>query len=168
LRSLSRKLDDYQPKSSKSRSNFIDAIVSASSQPACAENPSTASRLDDAHDTGAHAFPASWTEEERLNALARYKILDTPPETAFDDIVKLAAQVCKTPIARFSLLAKDRQWFKAEVGQEVGQIPLEGSICLTTIQQSGLFIVPDLTQDPGFAKHPLVIGQGNRFRLTAP
>jgi len=111
----------------------------------------------------------SWTDEERLEALDRYKILDTPPETAFDDIVKLAAQVCKTPIARFSLLAKDRQWFKAEIGHEIGQAPLEGSICLAAIQQSGLFAIPDLTQDSRFAQHPLVIGTPHlRFYAGLP
>jgi hypothetical protein len=40
---------------------------------------------------------AAWDEQARLAALASYSILDTPPERAFDDVVRLAAQICDTP-----------------------------------------------------------------------
>jgi PAS domain S-box-containing protein len=114
--------------------------------------------MDAAGESDACRSAPRWTDEERFNALERYKILDTPPETAFDDIVKLAAQVCRTPIASFSLLAENRQWFKAELGLEVRQVSLEGSLCQAAMQQSGLFVVPDLTKDARFAQHPLVLG----------
>jgi PAS domain S-box-containing protein len=116
----------------------------------------------------AAALPG-WSDADRLDALDRYKILDTPPEDAFDDIVKLASQICKTPIASFSLLAENRQWFKAAVGQDVREAPLQGSICLTAIQQTSLFIVPDLTQDAQFAQHPMVTGEPRvRFYAGLP
>ena len=57
-----------------------------------------------------------WTEAERLDALESYGILDTPPEPAFDDIAKLAALTCDAPIALVSLVGKERQWFKSELG----------------------------------------------------
>lgn len=62
-------------------------------------------------------------EEERLGALARYAILDTSPEQAFDDVAKLAAALCDTPIALVSLVDRDRQWFKAVVGLDLTETP---------------------------------------------
>jgi two-component sensor histidine kinase len=83
-------------------------------------------------------------------------MLDTPPEPAFDDLVQLAARTCQAPIALISLIDARRQWFKAEVGLGVRETPLDRSICLTAMLQPGLTIVPDLTEDPRFARNPLV------------
>jgi hypothetical protein len=60
-----------------------------------------------------------WQEGDRLAALKRYGILDTPCEPEFDDLVRLAAQVCEAPVAVISLVDDRRQWFKAEVGLDV-------------------------------------------------
>lgn len=56
------------------------------------------------------------SETQRLQALARYEILDTPAESEFDHLVQLAAGLCNAPIAVVNFIAEDRQWFKAEVG----------------------------------------------------
>ncbi len=104
-------------------------------------------------------LPPAWNEEERLAALKRYTILDTPPEPDFDDLVRLAAQVCQTPVALITLVDERRQWFKAELGLGVRETPLVASICATAILQPGLFIVPDTTEDPRFAGNPLVQGE---------
>jgi GAF domain-containing protein len=114
-----------------------------------------------------------WNEEDRLAALRRYCILDTPPEPDFDDLVRLAAQVCQTPVALITLVDDRRQWFKAELGLGVRETPLVASICATAILQPGLFVVPDTTKDPRFAGNPLVQGEPHlRFyagaRLETP
>lgn len=57
--------------------------------------------------------PSAANEERRLAALARYRILDTPRESGFDDVVALAAEICGTPIAVVNLISDGRQWFKA-------------------------------------------------------
>jgi len=101
----------------------------------------------------------TWTESDRLAALRSYRILDTPPEPAFDDLVQLAARACQAPIALISLIDERRQWFKAKVGLGVRETPLDRSICLTATLQPGLTIVPDLTEDPRFARNPLVTGE---------
>ncbi len=111
------------------------------------------------------SFPA-WDEAERLAALRRYRVLDTPRERAFDDIVQIAAHVCEAPIAVVNLIEDTRQWFKAEVGLGVRETPLESSFCAHAILQPGLFIIPDTTKDSRFACNPLVAGEP-RFRFYA-
>ncbi len=101
----------------------------------------------------------SWTESDRLAALRSYRVLDTPPEPAFDDLVQLAARACQAPVALISLIDERRQWFKAEVGLGMRETPLDRSICLSAMLQPRLTIVPDLTEDPRFTRNPLVTGE---------
>jgi two-component sensor histidine kinase len=98
-------------------------------------------------------------ESERLAALRSYRILDTPPEPEFDDLVQLAARACQTPVALISLIDERRQWFKAQVGLGVRETPLDRSICLSAMLLPGTTIVPDLTEDPRFVGNPLVTGE---------
>src|SRR4051812_27104662 len=109
--------------------------------------------------TRAEDKPACWHEADRLSVLHSYDILDTPPELAFDDITKLAALVCATPIAVINFVESTRQWFKAEIGLGVRETPLDLSICAHALLQKGLFVVPDLTQDARFACNSLVVGK---------
>ncbi|TNC47739.1 PAS domain S-box protein [Rubellimicrobium rubrum] len=109
-----------------------------------------------------------WTEADRLAALSRYAILDTPREAAFDNIAQLAAEICEAPIAVVNLIAGGRQWFKAEVGIGARELPLEVSICRHALLQTGLLIVPDLSQDCRFECNPLVTQAGGlRFYAGA-
>jgi two-component sensor histidine kinase len=105
--------------------------------------------------------------------LHRYGILDSPPESDFDDITRVAALVCKAPIALVSLVADTRQWFKSEFGLGLRETPRTMSICAHAILQPGLFVVPDTAEDPRFNDNPLVTGEPNlRFyagaRLDSP
>lgn len=68
-------------------------------------------------------------EDARLAALQLYDILDTAPEEAFDDIVRLAAFICDVPIAAVSLVDADRQWFKARVGLDVAETTRDVAFC---------------------------------------
>jgi two-component sensor histidine kinase len=100
-----------------------------------------------------------WDEAERLAALRQYAILDTPSEVEFEDVVRIAAQVCEAPVAVVNLIEDHRQWFKAEIGLGVRETPLDVSICAHAILQPGLFVVPDTTKDPRFDCNPLVTGE---------
>jgi len=110
----------------------------------------------------------TWRESDRLAALARYAILDTPRERDFDNIVKLVAQAFAAPIAAVNLIAEDRQWSKAEVGIGTRELPLDVSICRHAILQDELMVVPDCTLDQRFAENPLVTAEGGlRFYAGA-
>ncbi len=108
-------------------------------------------------------------EAQRLAALHRYHILDTPPEQAFDDFVHLASTICQTPIAVLTFLDRDRQWFKASVGATVKETPREHAFCSHTIVHDGVMIVEDALRDPRFADNPYARdGIGPRFYAGAP
>lgn len=95
---------------------------------------------------------------KRLEALSSYGILDTPPEPEFDDIVTIAQRVCQTPVALVSLVAEDRQWFKARVGFPGCQTPLTQSVCVHALDADGLLVIPDLTLDERTRNNSLVTG----------
>ncbi|MDR3377350.1 MAG: PAS domain S-box protein [Verrucomicrobiae bacterium] len=103
--------------------------------------------------------PLPANEPQRLEALRAYRILDTPPEAAFDDLARLAAQVCGMPLAAISLLDGDRVWFKARVGIAGREVPREDSVCAhAVLPGNGPLIVSDFESDPRFAGSVLTTG----------
>lgn len=98
-------------------------------------------------------------ERQRLAALARYDVLDTPREAAFDEVAALAAKLCDVPIAVVNLIGNCRQFFKAEVGLGVRETPFESSFCAKAILEQDFLLVPDATQDRRFDGNPLVEGE---------
>lgn len=100
-------------------------------------------------------------DDERLAALRRYGILDSTPEEAFGDIVRLIAEICQTPIAVINFIDRERQWFKSHVGFEGCTPPLSDSICAHALLSADLLIVPDLALDPRFRANPQVASEPN-------
>jgi GAF domain-containing protein len=108
-------------------------------------------------------------ESERLRALHAYNILDTSPEDSFDDLVKLASNICGTPIALISLVDEARQWFKASQGMIQRETPRAISFCTHALQRPEIMLVADAQEDPRFSANPLVTGAPHvRFYAGAP
>jgi two-component system, sensor histidine kinase len=113
--------------------------------------------------------PLPATEDARLEALRAYDVLDTPPEQAFDDLTRLASQICGTPVAMVSLVDGDRQWFKSKVGTEATGTPRDVAFCAHAILQTDLFVVPDAEADDRFVDNPLLTSDPHvRFYAGAP
>lgn len=97
-------------------------------------------------------------EARRVKALHQLKILDTNADKEFDDIVLLAAQICKVPISLITFVDKDRQWFKSKLGVDITETPRNISICSQAIKHD-FMIVPDLKEDIRFDHNPFVVGE---------
>lgn len=96
-------------------------------------------------------------ENQRIQALKEYNILDSISEKEYDDITKLASQICQTPVSLISLIDDTRQWFKSNHGLFVRETPREYAFCTHTIQNpSQVFVVPDSRVDARFSDNPLV------------
>lgn len=113
--------------------------------------------------------PLPKNEATRLNTLRQFQILDTPPEAGFDDLTRLAAQICSVPTALVSLVDAERQWFKSKVGVEVSETPRCVAFCAYTIMEPDILIVPDALADVRFASNPLVMNPPHiRFYAGVP
>ena len=109
------------------------------------------------------------TEAQRLAAVRRYNILDTPPDGAFDRITAIAARLLNVPIAIVSIVDHDRIWFKSRHGVEVPQVDRDPGLCASCILQDGPWIISDARTDVRTLANPLVAGAaGIQFYLGIP
>ena len=95
-------------------------------------------------------------EHDRLCALHAYHILDTPAESSFDNLVKLATQIFNMPIAFISLIDEKRQWFKSSIGLNDQEMPRDASFCEHTIGGTDIMEVCDTLLDDRFSTYGIV------------
>jgi|GEM_PF-668659 len=113
--------------------------------------------------------PLPRDEDARLAALRAYEILDTAAEADYDEIVRLAAQVCRVPFAAIGLVDAQRTWFKAQVGLETSALARDFSFCAHTAASDELQVVEDAADDDRFRAYPMVAGEPHiRFYAGAP
>lgn len=116
-----------------------------------------------------HSVPLPPDETQRSALLDSLNLLDTAPEPVFDRVTRLAARLLGVPIALFSLVDTDRQWFKSRVGLDIDQTPRDQAFCAYTILDSAPLVVEDATHDERFRDNPLVAGTPNvRFYAGVP
>jgi two-component sensor histidine kinase len=109
------------------------------------------------------------TEKERLDAVRRYDILDTPPDGSFDRITAMAARLLHVPIAIVSIVDHDRIWFKSRQGLALDQVDRDLGLCASCILQEGPWIISDARTDVRALANPLVAGEaGVQFYLGVP
>lgn len=97
-------------------------------------------------DTALTVLPPA-QEEQRLQALHRYLVLDTPEDEAFDLLTEAAAEICHAPFATVSLVDRDRVWVKAGLGLPRGDMPRAQACCSVTVVTGDYLEIPDLAQD---------------------
>ena len=108
-------------------------------------------------------------EAQRLNAVRRYDILDTPPDGAFDRITALAARLFQVPIAIVSIVDSDRIWFKSHHGLEATEVGRDPGLCASAILHPGPYVIADAASDIRAFANPLVAGELDlRFYAAVP
>lgn len=140
---------------------LYDAVVAAAGSAAAVPVPPAEI---DAHDSLTAA------ETRRLAILHRYALLDTLPETEFDELTRTAAQICETPVALISFVDERRQWFKSRYGIDLSETPREQAFCAHAIcDPEHVMVVSDAQTDPRFSDNPLVTASPHiRFYAGAP
>lgn len=99
-------------------------------------------------------------EKDRLKELNSYQILDTFPEEEYDDITRIASEICQTPVSLISLVDENRQWFKSHHGTDSTETPREVAFCAHAINNTEeVLLVKDSRVDERFHDNPLVTGE---------
>lgn len=109
------------------------------------------------------------SESDRLRALRAYSILDTAPEEAFDDLARLAALICRTPIALVNMVDTDRVWSKSNIGFLAKEVARANSFCDVAAEGKDVLTVSDSLEDRRFSRLPMVASDPRiRFYAGAP
>ncbi len=158
------------PKTLPSRWRDLLAAMTAAdgaSRPTPGEVAATFQQLAKDAEQAGGGCPAA-AEEARLANLARYDILDTAPEEAFDRITSVVSRTLQVPISTVSIVDRDRIWFKSHHGIGAQQIGRDPGFCSAVVETGRVVHVPDATADPATRENPLVTGLGVRFYAGAP
>ncbi len=103
-------------------------------------------------------------EQQRLLAVSEYHLIDTLPETDYDNITKLVSTICNVPITLITLLDQNRNFFKSNHGVSFRESPRDISFCGHAIlSEDPIFIIEDARIDDRFKSNPLVLQAGAVF-----
>ena len=106
----------------------------------------------------------STNDLKRVQALAKYAILDSASEEDFDDITFLASQICDTPISTITFIDESKQWFKARTGLPHKESPRHTSFCSTAIELSDTFVnIPNIFEHDSFKEIAILNGLTTGF-----
>lgn len=108
-------------------------------------------------------------DDKRQRAIENMGVLDTPPDARVDRVTRLAQEIFDVPMVSVTLLDRDRQWRKSQIGLGGNEAPREGAFCDATVRGSGTLIVEDASRDDVFATNPFVVGDPHlRFYAGHP
>ena len=112
-------------------------------------------------------YPVPFNEDARVRAVTSVPGLTEENEPLFDAICDAAKTLLNCPIAHISVVEQDTQWYKAVVGIDLERMHKDNSFCTHTIMSDAPLVVPDLSKDPRFARHPMVVAGGPQARFYA-
>jgi PAS domain S-box-containing protein len=108
-------------------------------------------------------------EALRIEALTQYEVLNSAPDPVLDDLTRLAAQICETPVAAVSFVGSDRIWIRSRIGMESPELSLGSLPCETTILGDTVYEIPDTRNDENYAPDGIFLeGRHYRFYAGAP
>jgi serine/threonine protein kinase len=117
---------------------------------------------------GEAPLPPTRPEDQRLEAVHRYGVLDTPPDEAFDRISRLATRLLDTPISFVSIVDEDRVFHKARLGVDIEEVDREDSLCPITVELGHPWSVADIAVDERTKDNALLAAHGVRAYAAAP
>ncbi len=118
---------------------------------------------------GYRAGQTGEAEQARQRALDELRILDTPPDERVERVTRLAQEFFRVPMVSVTLLDRDRQWRKSQIGLGGNEAPREDSFCDATVTRGDMLVVEDAALDSGFADNPYVVGDPHlRFYAGQP
>ena len=98
-----------------------------------------------------------------------FKTLDLEEDAEFKALIRMASEICDTPVALITLMDKDTQWLRVRHGTDVKAMPMGATFCEHTLQMDDLMVVNDATKDERFIDNPIVAGAPNiRFYAGSP
>jgi diguanylate cyclase (GGDEF)-like protein len=108
-------------------------------------------------------------ESERLAALERLDLMDTPRDEGLERVVRLIKEIYAIDIGIVSLIDAHRQWYKACSGLVAGEVPREDTFCRYVVDYGEPVVAQDATKDPRFCDNPAVTGETHiRFYAGVP
>ncbi|MET0590442.1 MAG: protein kinase [Naasia sp.] len=108
------------------------------------------------------------SEPDRVSAVRRYGVLDTPPDEAFDRITRLASRMLDSPISFVSIVDSDRVFHKSRLGVDIAEVPREDSLCPITVEMGAPWYVSDIEIDERTKDNELLAANGVRAYAAAP
>lgn len=115
------------------------------------------------------SYPVREDEQERIESLEDYEILDTSEDETYDNLTQLAAHFFDVPVVLLSLMDEDRQWFKSVHGWDTRETERSCAFCNYTLVRESTLVVEDAMQDDRFRDNPLVEHDPNiRFYAGHP
>ena len=96
-------------------------------------------------------------EALRIEALNQYEVLNSTPDPVLDDLTRLAAQLCETPVAAVSFIGSDRIWIRSRVGIDSLELSLGSLPCETTILGDTVYEIQDARNDPDYAPDGILL-----------
>ncbi|MES2620429.1 MAG: GAF domain-containing protein [Bacteroidota bacterium] len=109
-------------------------------------------------------------EQERLNALGYFSIINSVPDNYFDSFAKIIASAFDAPIALVSIVGDEDVFFRGNFGMPgTNKVSRGKSLCSLAILNPKPTVFKDALKEPCLLKNPLVIGAfGLRFYAGAP
>jgi hypothetical protein len=98
-------------------------------------------------------------EDERLDAVTRTNLLDSPTEARFDRYTQQAKEYFKVSSSIVALIDDHRMFLKSVIGPIEQNLPREITFCNATIRNAGPLIIKDALEDDRFRTNPLVRGE---------
>ena len=101
------------------------------------------------------------SDRRRVAALREMGLLTDTPEEAYDRFTRLAATIVHAPIALFTVVTEDEQFFRSQVGlpepiATTRRTPLSHSFCQYVILSSAPLEVTDAREHPVVKGNPAI------------